>query len=189
MEKLIFTTLFFGLFISSTSSVKIRTFYVPGKAGNEAPLLCTYDLESDTLYDVKWYKDGEQFFRCEPNGVTTAFDVDGVKVQHIKFAPLGSCSLTLMLLTQKTAGEYKCEVNTEGPKFDTASETKKLMIIEPSRKRTHGTHNTSATATITNNSVVQYHQTRENEISYDAASHLRFDVLLYAFCLFALYTH
>jgi hypothetical protein len=37
------------------------------KNGYEANLICNYDLERDTLYSVKWYKDGREICRYVPS--------------------------------------------------------------------------------------------------------------------------
>ena len=31
--------------------------------GARTRMVCNYDLESDRLYSVKWYKDGSEFYR------------------------------------------------------------------------------------------------------------------------------
>lgn len=36
------------------------------REGGVALLGCQYDLEGDPLYSVKWYKDGDEFFRYSP---------------------------------------------------------------------------------------------------------------------------
>ena len=57
--------------------------------GQSATLRCMYDLEGSKLYSVKWYKNGEEFFRFMPsmekqyevfpvNGIT--IDVSGMKI-------------------------------------------------------------------------------------------------------------
>lgn len=53
---------------------------MPLGASHEAPLDCRYDLEGSFLYDVKWYKDGQQFFRCQPNGSVQVYPANGVRV-------------------------------------------------------------------------------------------------------------
>ncbi|EGI59420.1 hypothetical protein G5I_12407 [Acromyrmex echinatior] len=35
-------------------------------AGTTVNMSCKYDLQSDTLYTVKWYKQGAEFFRYVP---------------------------------------------------------------------------------------------------------------------------
>lgn len=51
--------------------------------GEMAILQCDYDLEGDTLYSVKWYKDHEEFYRYVPKDKPQAnsYRVDGINVE------------------------------------------------------------------------------------------------------------
>ncbi|KAF9410433.1 hypothetical protein HW555_010484 [Spodoptera exigua] len=69
--------------------------------GGMALLGCQYDLEGDTLYSVKWYKDG----RRSSNTV-----------------------VALVNLTQESAGHYRCEVSGEAPSFATVFRQKYINI-------------------------------------------------------------
>ena len=50
--------------------------------GQSASLVCNYDLEMSKLYSVKWYKDGQEFFRFMPSmdNKVEVFTVRGVNV-------------------------------------------------------------------------------------------------------------
>lgn len=50
--------------------------------GNSTTLECLYDLESEALYSVKWYKDGNEFYRYIPNDLpqTQVYPLPGVHV-------------------------------------------------------------------------------------------------------------
>ena len=50
--------------------------------GQSASLVCNYDLEMSKLYSVKWYKDGQEFFRFMPSmdNKIEVFNVRGVNV-------------------------------------------------------------------------------------------------------------
>lgn len=50
--------------------------------GGTATLRCTYNLEGDPLYTVKWYKGRQEFFRYVPkeHPNTTVFPLPGVNV-------------------------------------------------------------------------------------------------------------
>lgn len=117
-----------------TRGVRITNLYVPHSASHEAPLDCKYDLEGDQLYDVKWYKDGHHFFRCQPNGEVQEFSLEGIKIYPTKFATIGSCPLVLIGLNFKTGGEYRCEVTAEGPAFKAAAKSSRLKVIQLSRR-------------------------------------------------------
>lgn len=115
--------------------MNITSLKVPLGASHEAPLDCLYDLESRPLYDVKWYKDGQQFFRCHPNGTVQEYPVEGIKMFYDKMVRVGTCPLTLTGLTSKSAGEYKCEVTVEGPPFANDVKSSRFRLIEPSPRR------------------------------------------------------
>lgn len=56
-------------------------------------LECHYEMEGDALYAVKWYKDGNEFYRYVPrdNPPIQVFDLKGINVDvsnprfHIRF--------------------------------------------------------------------------------------------------------
>ena len=50
--------------------------------GQSARLGCNYNLENSKLYSVKWYKDGQEFFRFMPSmeNKIEVFQVNGVHV-------------------------------------------------------------------------------------------------------------
>ncbi|KAI4471618.1 beat protein [Holotrichia oblita] len=116
------------LITNEVSSLKITDLRVPSKATNDALLDCRYDLEGELLYDVKWYKDNQQFFRCIP-GQAVQYDMDGIKIYFEKFPSMGSCPFTLTNLSPKAEGEYKCEVSTEGPSFKTEVAYSRLRVV------------------------------------------------------------
>lgn len=47
-----------------------------------AVLLCKYNLDNESLYSVKWYKDGHEFYRYVPRDMPPAqvFALPGVNV-------------------------------------------------------------------------------------------------------------
>lgn len=48
--------------------------------GKSVILACHYDLDSDELYSVKWYKDYVEFYRYMPNIGQKTFFLKGVHV-------------------------------------------------------------------------------------------------------------
>lgn len=50
--------------------------------GSSTKLECTYDLEGENLYSVKWYKDGDEFFRYLPKSVPEiqVFEQQGIYI-------------------------------------------------------------------------------------------------------------
>ena len=48
------------------SSIRLTRTSLPSHAilGEDVVLECSYDMEGDKLYSVKWYKDNMEFYRC-----------------------------------------------------------------------------------------------------------------------------
>lgn len=53
------------------------------KRGDNAELICLYDMEGDSLYSVKWYKGRREFYRYTPkeNPAMKTFAVNGINVE------------------------------------------------------------------------------------------------------------
>ena len=71
-------------FVSVTGGLRDVELKVPVAVpvGSTATLVCTYDLEGDPLYTVKWYKGRQEFFRYVPKELphTRVFALPGVNV-------------------------------------------------------------------------------------------------------------
>lgn len=111
-------------------SIRLDHVGVPAYAieGKKAVLECPFDLEGSTLYSVKWYKNGREFFRYLPQNPhpVTVYVRDGVNVDKHKS---NSKQVTLTNLVQSTTGRYRCEVSTEAPRFDTVSQFGDLLVV------------------------------------------------------------
>lgn len=90
---------------------------------------CAYELENDSLYAVKWYKDDNEFFRCTSDDRVFQFEVEGVAVYHDGKASLGSCPVLLTDASPTTSGHYKCEVCGDGPEFKIAARSTFMNVI------------------------------------------------------------
>lgn len=53
------------------------------KKGESANIICSYNLEGDTLYSIKWYKGRREFFRFTPkeNPAKKTFPLVGITVE------------------------------------------------------------------------------------------------------------
>ena len=97
--------------------------------GDEAIIACKYDLENEELYSVKWYKDGDEFYRYIPgerDQKVTVFNMPGVKVDERRS---NMNKVFLLSLNLKSAGNYRCEVSAEAPLFNTVAQRKRLSVI------------------------------------------------------------
>lgn len=82
-----FFSLFFSAIIQGLRDVKVT---VPGavRRGENAVLICLYDMEGDSLYSVKWYKGRREFYRFTPkeNPAMKTFPIPGINVVVSNFA-------------------------------------------------------------------------------------------------------
>ncbi|PRD32981.1 UNVERIFIED_CONTAM: hypothetical protein NCL1_18817 [Trichonephila clavipes] len=57
------------IIIADCKSLKLRDFSVPAVVmrGDPVWLNCSYDLERDQLYSIKWHKNNVEFYRYLPD--------------------------------------------------------------------------------------------------------------------------
>ncbi|XP_075153242.1 beaten path IIIa [Haematobia irritans] len=98
-----------------------------------AILGCRYSLDGESLYSVKWYKDGHEFYRYVPRNKPPgqAFPLPGVTVD---LRNSSDTQVMLRRVTLQSTGVYKCEVSGEAPAFNTVSESETMTVVmTPSR--------------------------------------------------------
>ncbi|XP_011148142.1 uncharacterized protein LOC105188411 [Harpegnathos saltator] len=86
-------------------------------AGTTVNMSCTYDLQSETLYTVKWYK-GSEFFRYIPKEMPPigVFGELGAKVETNRS---DANRVVLKDVQPNHTGKYRCEVSGDSPTFST----------------------------------------------------------------------
>ncbi|XKL61606.1 hypothetical protein PGB90_001439 [Kerria lacca] len=104
------------------------------KPGETVVMMCTYDLEGDDLYSVKWYKGRQEFYRYVPK-----------ELPHIKVFPLlgitvdisqsGQNQVVLRDVHRDLSGKYRCEVSTDSPYFHTQVVAAHLHVVEEVKRR------------------------------------------------------
>nr|XP_018897727.1 PREDICTED: cell adhesion molecule 2-like [Bemisia tabaci]XP_018897728.1 PREDICTED: cell adhesion molecule 2-like [Bemisia tabaci] len=104
--------------------------------GEDAVLKCHYDLENDSLYAVKWYKENEEFYRFvqRAHPQITSYRVEGIKID---LELSNSTQVTLRQVTLKTIGKYRCEVSAEAPSFESKQGEGRLEVIFLPRDKPH----------------------------------------------------
>ncbi|XP_035212985.1 uncharacterized protein LOC118186918 [Stegodyphus dumicola] len=100
----------------------------PTTQGESVELICSYELDEDKLYSVKWYKDDIEFYRYVPNDWPPGqfLPLQGVRVDLSKS---GSQSVYLRHVDLNSAGTYRCEVSAEAPEFQTVAAEKKMTVF------------------------------------------------------------
>ncbi|XP_071056296.1 cell adhesion molecule 3-like isoform X2 [Onthophagus taurus] len=93
-----------------------------------ARLECHFDLDGETLYSVKWYKDGNEFYRYVPRDSPPVqiFKLPGVTVDLHNSS---ESQVVLSSVQLSTTGLYRCEVSGEAPYFQTVTEHGQMMVV------------------------------------------------------------
>jgi len=118
-------------------SIEIDRVEVPKHpvVGTRIDLICHYELEKtrggqeEKLYSVKWYKDGNEFYRFVPkdNPPSQVFNVPWISVdQRLSNHRV----VSLRDLSLKTSGIYTCEVSSEAPRFKTSTRAGTMHVID-----------------------------------------------------------
>ena len=70
--------------LPGAGAIRLIDTLLPSHAiqGEDVILQCSYDMEGDKLYSVKWYRNGKEFYRHIPsdNPPTTVFRQPGLYV-------------------------------------------------------------------------------------------------------------
>uniref|UniRef100_A0A8D8YJG1 Ig-like domain-containing protein n=1 Tax=Cacopsylla melanoneura TaxID=428564 RepID=A0A8D8YJG1_9HEMI len=114
-----------GRFAMKLLELRINTHTI---RGNTTILECHYDLEGETLYAVKWYKDGNEFYRYLPRETPRiqVFDLPGINVDERNS---NDTHVTLDSLELNSSGNYRCEVSAEAPSFQTVSDHQEMITV------------------------------------------------------------
>ncbi|XP_055607188.1 uncharacterized protein LOC129754943 [Uranotaenia lowii] len=102
-------------------------------------LSCSYDLGEHQLNSVKWYKGNQEFYRFAPmlSPQVKTFPVEGVVLVNSGYlSPDGGetfcnqylCQIRLTNLERRSAGEYRCEISGDAPKFALANGSRNMTV-------------------------------------------------------------
>nr|XP_027197488.1 uncharacterized protein LOC113791853 [Dermatophagoides pteronyssinus] len=141
-------------FLLGCSALKLISVNVPTMVvmGQSAWLNCSYDLENEELYSIKWYHwnaDSEakgEFYRWIPKDSPPGqmFQMEGIYLD-LQRSSFGNVYLTKTDVY--TDGSFRCEVSAEAPSFQTVRKEKELHIYSlPNEKpiiQTNGNNDTS----------------------------------------------
>ncbi|XP_055384965.1 uncharacterized protein LOC129614403 [Condylostylus longicornis] len=119
--------------VEALRDVKVRMPHAVRK-GEKALLKCMYDMEGDSLYAVKWYKKGREFYRYTPkeNPAMKVFGMHGFRIDR---QASNESQLVLDHVSLSASGKYSCEVSADAPSFHTLIGAGELDVVEtPSHK-------------------------------------------------------
>lgn len=117
------------LYAKGALCLRMKSLSVPDPVvvGQTIKLTCLFELEGDTLYSIKWYRNDVEFFRFVPrdNPPGQYFPMDGVHVDMLRSA---NNSVILQDINKTTSGKFKCEVSAEAPSFQTEFVKTELIV-------------------------------------------------------------
>ncbi|XP_046387585.1 kin of IRRE-like protein 2 [Ischnura elegans] len=95
---------------------------------HSARLECHFDMEGESLYSVKWYKDGNEFYRYLPRDMPPAqvFPLPGVAIDILNST---ESTVVLSSVNLSSTGRYRCEVSAEAPSFQTVSDHGDMVVV------------------------------------------------------------
>lgn len=114
LHQLIHFVLFLNviLLLPICESLKILQVSVPRKSivGDKIWLNCSIDLEQDTLYSIKWYKDQEEIYRFLPSNrpSQSVYETDGLFIDVSALVHL--CCFFAFYFLQEVKGVCVCWV-------------------------------------------------------------------------------
>ncbi|XP_076650410.1 uncharacterized protein LOC143357729 [Halictus rubicundus] len=118
------------LIVGGATGLKDLTINVPGmvRSGDTVTLSCHYDLEGSSLYTIQWFLEEVEFYRYVPDRETpyNVYDVDGI---HVNVSKSNTHDVTLVNVSRKLTGTYKCEVSAS-PSYHTLIKRAKMEVVD-----------------------------------------------------------
>ncbi|XP_039952943.1 uncharacterized protein LOC120769808 [Bactrocera tryoni] len=127
-RMLLFVVIFFFIPDSSTALSNVSVS-IPSavKRGDNAILICNYNLEYENLYTVKWYRGRREFYRYTPkeNPALKIFPASGGYS-----VDMAESNATHVFIRNPTSGKYSCEVSADAPSFNTFLVSGEMEVVE-----------------------------------------------------------
>nr|CAD7402020.1 unnamed protein product [Timema cristinae] len=125
--------------VAEAVSLRLVEVRIPVHAvrGQDPRLECHFDLQGEALYSVKWYKDGNEFYRFVPRDMPPAqlFPLPGVAVDIHNST---ESQVVLKSVNLSSTGKYRCEVSAEAPSFQTVSDHGEMTVVASTSYRGQG---------------------------------------------------
>jgi len=119
------------LLLAGIRAIRLTEDSIPSHAiiADRVELVCNYDMEGDKLYSVKWYRNGQEFYRYIPTDTpdTTVFPYPGIYVDEYRSS---ETRIILRKVDLATTGMFRCEVSGEAPLFQTAASSNVLVVVD-----------------------------------------------------------
>ncbi|XP_035222730.1 uncharacterized protein LOC118195512, partial [Stegodyphus dumicola] len=110
-------------------SLKLKGFSVPAVVmrGESVWLNCSYDLEHEKLYSIKWHKNNVEFYRYLPDDSPPGqkYELAGI---YIDLSRSREGNIFMSKTDVDSEGNYRCEVSTDAPVFQTVKGEREMRI-------------------------------------------------------------
>ncbi|XP_061387933.1 cell adhesion molecule 3-like, partial [Musca vetustissima] len=102
------------------------------KRGDNAILICNYDIENDTLYTVKWYRGRREFYRYTPkeNPAWKIFSTSTANGLSVDTTQSNASHVFIRNVSLAISGRYACEVSADAPSFHTTMMGGVMDVVE-----------------------------------------------------------
>ncbi|GAB1860205.1 Ig-like domain-containing protein [Camponotus japonicus] len=118
------------LIVGGATGLKDLTINVPAmvRSGDTVTLSCHYDLEGSSLYTIQWFFNTVEFYSYIPerSPPLKIFDV-GIQVND---SESNTHDVTLMNVSRRLTGTYKCEVSAGSPSYHTLIARAKMEVVD-----------------------------------------------------------
>lgn len=119
------------LIVGGATGLKDLTINVPPivRSGDTVTLSCHYDLEGSSLYTIQWFLEDHEFYKYLPERVPpySTFEVDGI---HVNVSKSNTHDVTLVDVSRKLTGRYKCEVSAGSPSYHTLIQRARMEVVD-----------------------------------------------------------
>ncbi|XP_034934435.1 cell adhesion molecule 3-like [Chelonus insularis] len=96
--------------------------------GSTVTLTCHYDLQTDVLYAVKWYKGKDEFYRYVPKEFQRISGFGELFTNNVDISKSDAYRVTLTNVTSDLEGKYRCEVSND-PHFHTLLKAGYMHVV------------------------------------------------------------
>lgn len=138
MPHWLYLLLTFLVSLSTTGSLTLTSLEFPSHVmlGGSTSLKCSFTRQpSQKLDSIKWYKDGQEFYRLHPHdSQRREFPAAGVNIDvnltsfHL-LPQSGDHTVALLHTELATTGSYRCQITEAQAPFHTEQQDKNLTII------------------------------------------------------------
>ncbi|XP_071545543.1 cell adhesion molecule 1-like [Panulirus ornatus] len=117
--------------LAGSLGLKITRVQVPSpvQAGDTVDLQCQFELQTDQLYSLTWWREQHQFYQFVPAVAKkkSKYDTNGIYVDEAKS---NLTTVVLRNVSLETAGKYKCEVVADFPTFEKDFQQQVMEVID-----------------------------------------------------------